>query len=95
MFADAILTPVPDFKLATPAEVIAWGCCMSLAAVLFGWAMIVCVRKPRVGWLGGLLFSGSLAFLVGGVLFATQGRLREIQHNLERRREQQQHEVTP
>ena len=88
VFANAIIRPVPDFEVATQREVIAWGACMSMSAVMGGSFLIRCYRSKSPGRVGWLLLFMSLGFFLGVWIFATRPTIRQFNERMRIYKEQ-------
>jgi hypothetical protein len=74
-FANAIITPVPNWEAATFWELVVWGACMGLAALGFGLSVLIVVRASKPRW-GCLLMVVAGALFVVGLGAATRGDVR-------------------
>lgn len=91
LFANAILSPVPDWDSSTANEVAVWGACLALAVALLGWLLIalyadVWPQHPRYV-VTFLLASVVLAF--GASIAATRGHVRHAQERFDNGHERQ------
>ena len=87
VFANSLVYPIPDFHHASPAEVVAWAACLSLAAVLAGWWLVG--RWPRGAVRRGLLLAAALGSFFAGCVISSRDHMQRAQERLASSREQQ------
>ena len=86
--------PAPFPRAASsPAEWVVWGGCMSLAAVLGGWALLNRNRPSRDTLVGAALLL-ALVLVVGATVFTVSGN-HERQREQNRREREQPEPVVP
>lgn len=85
MFANSIITPIPDWETVTPWELVAWGVCVALAVLLGGlfFNLLLRPRGSRRPWiaLGCLLAAMTVGMI--GMMVATRGKVRQAMERLE------------
>jgi cobalamin biosynthesis protein CobD/CbiB len=80
MLANAVFSPIPNWGYETRSEVIVWGVCLSMAALLFGFFVIAHIRgKPATPWVIVI----ALAYLVVCVFAATKSHTRQANERRE------------
>jgi hypothetical protein len=83
LFANSIITPVPDFDYANGFEVVVWGVCVSFLVISGGLAVIS--KKWRV-WLLVI----AVASFIGCFVFGTRPGVRHWKENMERLRQEKE-----
>ena len=84
-------SPVPVFEYATRSELVVWGGCMALAAILAGW-FVVSLLRSSVTRRGGWLLACSAILFCGGWITAMRVNGRLANERVERFSQQQREE---